>query len=163
MAVVFAVALFISHDVSASSNPIPGVGIVVKRNPGSSTARTKTDKDGKFEVSKLEPGSYTLEVVTDDITKAMEKMERKNIRASSTGKKGDKSDGLSASTDRALGVAAGAAASPVPQISITEGSVIAKDGSIKTYSWTQLEGPLTITVGEDGTISGQLRASTASR
>lgn len=44
-----------------SSNPIPGVGIVVKRNPGSSTARTLvTDGNGEYDLGTLEDGGYVL-------------------------------------------------------------------------------------------------------
>jgi hypothetical protein len=44
-----------------SSNPIPGVGIVVKRNPGSSTARTVvTDSNGEYDLGSLENGGYVL-------------------------------------------------------------------------------------------------------
>jgi hypothetical protein len=44
-----------------SSNPIPGVGVVIKRNPGSSSARTIiTDPNGDFNLGSLDDGSYTL-------------------------------------------------------------------------------------------------------
>lgn len=44
-----------------SSNPIPGVGIIVKRNPGSSTARTLvTDANGEYDLGTLENGGYVL-------------------------------------------------------------------------------------------------------
>jgi len=44
-----------------SSNPIPGVGIIVKRNPGSSTARTLvTDANGEYDLGTLEDGGYVL-------------------------------------------------------------------------------------------------------
>jgi len=44
-----------------SSNPIPGVGIIVKRNPGSSTARTLvTDANGEYDLGSLENGGYKL-------------------------------------------------------------------------------------------------------
>lgn len=47
-------------DVQAS-NPIPGIGVVIKRNPGSSSARTViTDQDGEFEIGTLDDGAYTL-------------------------------------------------------------------------------------------------------
>jgi len=43
-----------------SSNPIPGVGVVIKRNPGSSARTLVTDPNGDFNVGTLEDGSYTL-------------------------------------------------------------------------------------------------------
>ena len=49
-----------AHE-SMASNPIPGVGIVVKRNPGSSTARTMvTDSNGEYDLGTLENGAYVL-------------------------------------------------------------------------------------------------------
>lgn len=48
-------------DNMMASNPIPGVGIVVKRNPGSSTARTVlTDSNGDYDLGSLEDGGYVL-------------------------------------------------------------------------------------------------------
>ncbi len=48
-------------ESAMSSNPIPGVGIVVKRNPGSSTARTVlTDSNGAYDLGSLEDGGYVL-------------------------------------------------------------------------------------------------------
>lgn len=44
-----------------TSNPIPGIGVVIKRNPGSSSARTIiTDSGGNFDVGTLDDGGYTL-------------------------------------------------------------------------------------------------------
>lgn len=44
-----------------ASNPIPGIGVVIKRNPGSSSARTiLTDNNGEFDTGTLDDGSYTL-------------------------------------------------------------------------------------------------------
>jgi hypothetical protein len=55
------VARSASADNVMSSNPIPGVGIVVKRNPGSSTARTiVTDSNGQYDLGSLENGGYVL-------------------------------------------------------------------------------------------------------
>jgi len=50
-----------SASASMASNPIPGIGIVVKRNPGSSTARTiVTDPNGEFNLGQLENGGYVI-------------------------------------------------------------------------------------------------------
>jgi len=50
-----------SAHANMASNPIPGVGIVVKRNPGSSTARTMvSDGNGEFNLGSLENGGYVL-------------------------------------------------------------------------------------------------------
>jgi len=47
---------------SAASKPVPSIGIVVKKNPGSTAARTiVTDSQGGFDLgTTLEDGSYTL-------------------------------------------------------------------------------------------------------
>ncbi len=43
------------------SNPIPSIGVVVKKNPGSSAARMGvTDPNGTFSISALDDGNYTL-------------------------------------------------------------------------------------------------------
>jgi len=44
----------------SSSNPIPGVGVVIKRNPGSSARTIVTDPAGDFNLGTLDDGSYTL-------------------------------------------------------------------------------------------------------
>ncbi len=50
-----------SAYATVASNPIPGVGIVVKRNPGSSSARTIiTDSNGEYDLGALENGGYVL-------------------------------------------------------------------------------------------------------
>jgi hypothetical protein len=57
----FAAGLLIaSQMVLAATNPVRGIGVVVKKNPGGSTARATTGDDGKFTVPNLEPGSYTV-------------------------------------------------------------------------------------------------------
>lgn len=46
---------------SQFSNPIPSIGVVVKKNPGSSAARMGiTDSNGTFSVAALDDGNYTL-------------------------------------------------------------------------------------------------------
>lgn len=43
------------------SNPIPSIGVVVKKNPGSSAARLGvTNSNGTFSISALDDGNYTL-------------------------------------------------------------------------------------------------------
>lgn len=45
----------------ATNNPIPGVDIIVKKNPGDSIVVTPTsDHSGKFSVKLKEPGNYTI-------------------------------------------------------------------------------------------------------
>jgi hypothetical protein len=168
---LFVVSNFIVSDVFASSNPIPGVGIVVKRPPGSSTARTKTDKDGNFKFTKLESGKYILEIESDDLAKAVDKMARKQATRESA----EANAAPSKRKATADGVAAGTVASTVAETSVRDGAITpvvrideidsssGRNGGVLTFQWTQIEGPINITVGEDGTISGQLRTSAPTR
>jgi len=41
-------------------NPIPGIGIVVKKNPGGASSGGITDGEGNFYVANLDPGNYDL-------------------------------------------------------------------------------------------------------
>jgi hypothetical protein len=50
----------------AIGEPIPGIDIVVKKNPGPIVVRTKTDAKGEFTIKDLPPGAYTIEI--DDKT-----------------------------------------------------------------------------------------------
>src|SRR6476660_7167657 len=79
--------LLASTDVFATSNPIPGIGVVIKRNPGSGSYRTTTDKDGNFKIEGLEPGTYTIEVVQAEVDKffaATTTENAKRVRTEST-------------------------------------------------------------------------------
>ena len=49
--------------VVAQSNPVPGIGIIVKRNPGGTPPRrTVSGSDGSFSLQGLPPGSYEVTV-----------------------------------------------------------------------------------------------------
>jgi hypothetical protein len=53
--------LNIFRTSGTNSNPIPSIGVVVKRNPGSSAARMGvTDPSGQFNIGTLDDGNYTL-------------------------------------------------------------------------------------------------------
>jgi hypothetical protein len=46
---------------SDASLPIPGIGVAIRKNPGSGSARrTQTDAEGNYKVDGLEPGAYIL-------------------------------------------------------------------------------------------------------
>ncbi len=49
---------------TTQSNPIPGIGIVVKKNPGSTSAARSviTDTNGGFNLGNLDDGSYVIQV-----------------------------------------------------------------------------------------------------
>lgn len=46
----------------ATNNPIPGVDIIVKKDPGGIVASTPTNKDGTYQFIGLAPGKYDLSV-----------------------------------------------------------------------------------------------------
>ncbi len=50
-------------SVAAQQNTIPGVGVIVKKNPGSGAiVRGPSNKDGIFNTTGLQPGSYSVTV-----------------------------------------------------------------------------------------------------
>jgi hypothetical protein len=54
-------SLTLPMAVFATSDPIPGVDIIVRKNPGPSIMMT-TDKTGALDLSKLPKGRYSFEV-----------------------------------------------------------------------------------------------------
>jgi hypothetical protein len=52
--------LIASQMVLAATNPIPGVGVIVKKTPGGKAANARTNQDGRFTISNVEPGIYTV-------------------------------------------------------------------------------------------------------
>jgi 5-hydroxyisourate hydrolase-like protein (transthyretin family) len=60
--------LLITRTVLAAATPIKGIGVVIKKGEGAndrvSTART--NQDGKFTVSGVESGIYTISLKLDD-------------------------------------------------------------------------------------------------
>jgi hypothetical protein len=60
-ALLAAVSMAVALPVWAQTNPIPGIGIVVKKNPGGgSIANPPTGVDGNFEVKGLPMGLYDV-------------------------------------------------------------------------------------------------------
>lgn len=58
---VVGILLLSSSNAMATSNPIPGVDIIVKKNPGPNSAIVATsDVNGLFVVRLVEPGQYTV-------------------------------------------------------------------------------------------------------
>ncbi|MDA0221976.1 MAG: carboxypeptidase-like regulatory domain-containing protein [Proteobacteria bacterium] len=55
-------SLTLPMAVFATSNPIPGVDIIVKKNPGGQIMHLTTDKTGALDLSKLPKGRYSFEV-----------------------------------------------------------------------------------------------------
>ena len=67
-----ALALIVSATpVLAANDPIPGVDIIVRKNPGNNlVVQTHTDATGKFTAS-LAPGRYTLELTGPGLSRGM--------------------------------------------------------------------------------------------
>jgi hypothetical protein len=60
---VAALLLALSVTSASAGRPVPGVDVIVKKNPGGLAVGTvTTDKDGKFEFAKLKPGKYLLDL-----------------------------------------------------------------------------------------------------
>ena len=54
-----------------AGDPVPGLGIIVRKNPGGEVAETsRTNKAGKFTIA-LPPGNYDLSIVFNDVVKAL--------------------------------------------------------------------------------------------
>ena len=65
------VILFLVIQYSfAASKPVPSIGIVVKKQPGSSQAKIVTSKDGSF-FSSLEAGEYEISFSQDQLRSAI--------------------------------------------------------------------------------------------
>lgn len=47
-------------SAEATQGTIPGIGIVVKKNPGGGAHRAMSNQDGRYDFKDLEPGSYNL-------------------------------------------------------------------------------------------------------
>jgi hypothetical protein len=159
--VLFTLSLLIlASNAIASSNPIPGVGIVVKRPPGSSTARTTTDKDGNFKIEGLEPGTYTVEVVQAEVDKYFS---TQTTGVSGKGARGEASGATTKVANNGNNGNAGNSgqAGGIAEMCITSCDQLTIDGSTKKAGenkFYESGSTLTVTVGPDGVISGQLRA-----
>jgi hypothetical protein len=62
-AIALAVGLALACSIPAAraaNEPIPGVDIIVKKNPGGIVATAHADKVGRFTLRLTEPGDYTV-------------------------------------------------------------------------------------------------------
>ena len=61
-----ALSLFFSTSLGLAQQkqnaPIPGIDVVVKKQPAGGAMKTSTDKSGKFAFSKLEAGTYLVTI-----------------------------------------------------------------------------------------------------
>ena len=61
--VLAALLLALWVSIASAADPIPGIDIIVKRNPGGVVVKqVTTGKKGEYLIENLEPGSYTLDV-----------------------------------------------------------------------------------------------------
>ena len=72
---VFLLSTLFAGNLFATNEPIPGVDIIVKKNPGGiAVANTHTDKEGKFSFTAKEKGNYDITITYADIVKALNKI-----------------------------------------------------------------------------------------
>ncbi|MES3040892.1 MAG: carboxypeptidase-like regulatory domain-containing protein [Pseudomonadota bacterium] len=76
IALVMGLALLLPNAAVLASNPIPGIDIIVKKNPGSTRVSTPTGADGAYQFKGLAAGNYDLSV------------NGQRVRTISVGKKG---------------------------------------------------------------------------
>ena len=159
IAIAMAVVFLFTSEIFASSNPIPGVGVVIKRQPGSSQARTTTDKDGNFRFEGLEPGEYTITVQTK--TQSVYVLKGDQVEAARG------ASGTGTTSDGTTGGSTGGTTEPIVvnhfEVAITSSDEISIDGKTKKAGDAKFfKDPETkqivCTVGRDGVLSGQLRA-----
>jgi hypothetical protein len=74
---IIIVFLIISQNVFAASKPVPRIGIVVKKNPGTGGAIIKTGNNGGFS-TQLEEGEYELSFPQDQLQSAINRMIKTN-------------------------------------------------------------------------------------
>jgi hypothetical protein len=78
IASLLALGLF-SATAWASTEPIPGVDVIVRKNPGGNAITVTTDKTGTFTFAGLAAGNYTLSITLRQ-AKAIISTTRSNIR-----------------------------------------------------------------------------------
>ena len=71
------VFLFFVQNSFAISKPIPGVGIVVKKNPGSGSITVPTGNGGGFSI-QLEEGEYELSFPQDQLQSVIDRLIKRN-------------------------------------------------------------------------------------
>ena len=74
---ILIVFLFFAQNSFAITKPIPGVGIVVKKNPGSGTITVSTGKGGGFS-AQLEEGEYELSFPQGQLQSAIGRLIKRN-------------------------------------------------------------------------------------
>ena len=71
-ALACAVLAITAQSAMASNKPIPGIDVIVKKNPGGNAITATTDADGQIVLKGLEPGDYVIEIDGKSLVKAMD-------------------------------------------------------------------------------------------
>ena len=58
-----------------TNEPIPGVDIIVKKNPGGIMVRTQSDASGRFQLGTLSEGRYSVDFDSASLGKAISKID----------------------------------------------------------------------------------------
>jgi hypothetical protein len=57
-----AFTILLPNNAFASNTPIPGIDVVIQKQPAGGAMKTTTDKSGKFSFTKLEAGTYSVTI-----------------------------------------------------------------------------------------------------
>jgi hypothetical protein len=68
-----AAIIFVASFSLCQAAPIPGINIVIKRNPGGIITRTTSDANGTFTFRSVPPGTYTLTTTEREVSAALTK------------------------------------------------------------------------------------------
>jgi hypothetical protein len=71
--------------VPTAINPIPGVDVIVRKNPHGSAMKLQTDRTGSFTLGELTPGEYVIELPVDSLRSAIDKLDAKRVAGNPTG------------------------------------------------------------------------------
>ena len=66
-------------NVPTAINPIPGVDVIVKKNPHGIAMKLRTDGTGSFTLGELTPGEYVIELSGDSLRSAIDKLDAKRL------------------------------------------------------------------------------------
>jgi hypothetical protein len=66
-------ALALSATAATASKPIPGVDVIVRKNPGGHLI-VHTDRSGRASLGRLDPGDYTLTIGGETLVAAMDRI-----------------------------------------------------------------------------------------
>jgi hypothetical protein len=65
--------------VPTAINPIPGVDVIVRKNPHGIAMKLRTDGTGSFTLGELTPGEYVIELPGNSLRSAIDKLDAKQL------------------------------------------------------------------------------------